>query len=259
MAILDVDFSANNSLGKKNAMRVIVPEKRSGPFPVLYLLHGLSDNHTAWTQQTNIVRYVEWLPLIIVMPNGERGWYTDSACQEFGKYESNIIEDAIPFVNATFRTIPMRSSRGIAGLSMGGYGAVKLALKHPDLFCATVGYSGAYDVVALAEPDTDRARELKAILGNEGRQIGESIFSLAEKLNPSDAPAIHLSCGTEDGLIENSRKLHRHLDEVGLAHEYFEHPGEHDWRYWNRHILEGLNFVMQVFGMSERLDVENSV
>ena len=143
MAICEIRLSSNNVLEKMVSVNVIVPEKKTGPFPVLYLLHGLSDDHTAWARNTRIEQYFGDLPLIIVMPNGERGWYTDSVSNPYAAFGTSIVKDLISFVDGTFRTIPTRAGRATAGLSMGGYGAAKLALKHPDLFCAGVSLSGA--------------------------------------------------------------------------------------------------------------------
>src|ERR1044071_6734116 len=99
----------------------------TGPFATFYLLHGLSDDHTIWLRRTSIERYVSSLPLIVVMPDGERGFYTDA--QEGFAFESAITKDLISFIDRTFPTKADRSGRAIGGLSMGGDGAVKLALK----------------------------------------------------------------------------------------------------------------------------------
>ena len=123
------------ALMKACSMTVIVPESGVGepPFPVCYLLHGLSDDHTSWARRTSIERYVANLPLIVVMPDGGRGFYTDAV--EGPAYERHLIEDVIGFVDRTFQTIRVRRGRVIGGLSMGGFGAMKLALKFPQLFC----------------------------------------------------------------------------------------------------------------------------
>ena len=132
MAICEIHLGNQNALHKMTSCMVILPENAGpGPFPVWYLLHGLSDNHTAWTRRTSLERYVGDLPLIVVMPDGGRGFYTDSATEPAGAFETFIVRDLVGFVDRTFQTRANREGRVISGLSMGGFGAVKLALKHP--------------------------------------------------------------------------------------------------------------------------------
>ena len=121
MAVCEIHFNAQPALAKMTSAMVILPEKAGpGPFPVFYLLHGLSDNHTAWTRRTSIERYVEGLPLIVVMPDGGRGWYSDSVAEPAGAFETLIVRDLVGFVAWTFRTVAAREGRVIGGLSMGG-------------------------------------------------------------------------------------------------------------------------------------------
>ena len=142
MAIATLNFYSS-SLQKQTPCNVILPEieGHDGPFPVYYLLHGLSDDCSMWGRKTSIGRYVQMLPLIVVMPDGGRGFYTDAP--EGFAYESFITRDLIPFVDRMFHTVAERSGRSIGGLSMGGYGAIKLALKHPELFVSANSHSGA--------------------------------------------------------------------------------------------------------------------
>src|SRR5579862_5893949 len=142
MALCEIHFWSN-SLTKMTAVNVIVPEGQKGPFPVFYLLHGLSDDYSAWCRRTSIERYVADLPLIVVMPDGGRGFYCDAIENPRQNYESAIVKDLIGFIDNTFPTVSKREGRVIGGLSMGGYGALKLAVKFPELFCATVSHSGA--------------------------------------------------------------------------------------------------------------------
>jgi len=142
MALTEIHYWSP-SLEKMAMATVIVPQGLPGPYATWYLLHGLSDDHSAWTRRTSVERYVDGLPVIVVMPDGERGWYTDSKANPKAQFESAIVRDLIPFVDAAFRTRPGREHRVVSGLSMGGYGAVKLALKHPGLFCAAASHSGA--------------------------------------------------------------------------------------------------------------------
>ncbi len=250
MAVCEVHFGNANALVKMTSAMVILPEGKTGPFPVFYLLHGLSDDHSVWVRRTSIERYVEGLPLIVVMPDGGRSFYTDAKDRPRFAYETHFIRDLMGFVDATFQTIPKREGRVIGGLSMGGYGAMKLALKHPDLFCAAVSHSGA---VAFASKrilgETDWVREFVPIFGKDPTGGPEDVFALAERADRATLPALRLDCGANDFLIEDNRRFHRHLESLGIPHEYAEHPGEHNWAYWDLHVQESIAFFMNALGL----------
>jgi S-formylglutathione hydrolase FrmB len=256
MAVCEFHFNSFPSVGKMTSATVIVPEGKTGPFPVFYLLHGLSDNHTAWTRRSSIERYVQDLPLIVVMPNGERSFYTDAENNSKAAFETYIMRDLIGFVDSTFQTIPTRDGRVIGGLSMGGYGAVKLALKHPNMFCAAVSHSGA---LARAnnfteDDDSDWAREVRAIFGNNSRGSDNDLFALAEKIDRSKLPALRIDCGVDDFLIEHNRSFHTHLSALNIAHEYEEFPGAHTWAYWDTHVQEAIAFFVRQLGITTESD-----
>ena len=249
MAICEFHLNQNNVLEKMTSFVAIVPDQKPGPFPVLYLLHGLSDDHTAWTRLSNIERYVRDLPLIVVMPNAERSFYTDAKERPKAAFETYIVQDLIGFVDQTFRTVPTREGRVVAGLSMGGYGAMKFALKHPDKFCAAVSHSGAVDFARGDFTRTDEwGQEWRPIMGSHPAGGPDDIFALAETIDRSVLPALRLDCGTEDFLLDHNRALHSHLTALGLPHEYEEHTGGHDWAYWNFYILDTLKFFGKVLG-----------
>ncbi|MDF2440812.1 MAG: putative tributyrin esterase [Abditibacteriota bacterium] len=247
MAIAELHFNATRSLQKMTSATVIVPEGRPGPFPVWYLLHGLSDNHTAWTRRTNLERYAANFPVIIVMPNGERGFYTDAPNPPH-LYESHIVRDTVEFIDVTFNTIADREHRVISGLSMGGYGALKLALKNPDKFGACVSHSGAvtFGHGSLADSDLPEDRkwlaEFRPLFGDNPRGGDNDIFTLAQKIERAKLPQIRIDCGTEDFLINENRELHAYLEHIGVPHEYQEFPGAHTWEYWDEHVQGTIKF-----------------
>jgi S-formylglutathione hydrolase FrmB len=228
-------------------MNIIFPEIGVGepPFPVCYLLHGLSDDHTIWARRTSIERYVAPLPLIVVMPDGGRGFYCDAL--EGPAYERHIIEDVIGFVDRTFQTIPERKGRVIGGLSMGGYGAMKLALKFPHLFCSAVAHSSAFDVRRRIER-LEMSAEMRRIFGPSPVGGPDDPYALAEKLDRKLLPALRIDCGREDGLLEENRAFHRYLEKLGIPHEYEEFPGAHTWDYWDQRVQEALTFHQRALG-----------
>ncbi|MDR7476069.1 MAG: alpha/beta hydrolase family protein [Armatimonadota bacterium] len=253
MALCELHYFSP-ALCKQTAAMVILPEGDfRPPYAVMYLLHGLSDDHTIWQRRTSIERYVADYPLIVVMPDGGRGFYTDA--KEGDAWETALVRDLIGFVDTRFQTRASRAGRCIGGLSMGGYGAVKLALKHPGLFCSAVSHSGALGRAhrsVLSDPDNPFAAELRRIFGEDPTGGPEDLFTLAERLQPAKRPALRIDCGTDDFLLEDNRGFHAHLEKLGYPHEYAEFPGGHDWGYWDLHVQEAIAFHARHLGLERR-------
>ena len=246
MAFCELHYFSD-SLQKAISADIILPEKKEGPFYALYLLHGLSDDHTIWQRRTSIERYVQDLPLIVVMPDGGRGFYTDAL--EGMAWESSIVKDLVNYVDTMLPTIASREGRCVEGLSMGGYGAIKFALKHPDMFSSAVGHSGAvawgHKPLIGNEPYT---KEFRHIAGEHPEGGENDLFALAKSCSKDLIPAIRFDCGTEDFLIEDNRVFHAYLEEIKFPHEYEEFPGTHEWGYWDVHVREGLEFHRRNIG-----------
>jgi len=243
MAFASMEFFAD-SIQKMSGLTAILPNS-AGPWPVLYLLHGLSDDHTVWCRRTSLERYVSDLPLLVVMPDGHRSFYCNDPRPDGCAYEDHIVRDVVGFVERVFPCMGRRRGRAIAGLSMGGYGAIMLGLRHPDVFCAVSSHSGAPLFAHQPIPDRPDVEALANCL-----PPGEyDCFALAEK-RKSDGrlPAIRMDCGTEDRLAKPNRSFHAHLEALGVPHVYEEYPGEHTWAYWDEHIGRTLAFVMEQFG-----------
>ncbi|HXT36747.1 MAG TPA: alpha/beta hydrolase family protein [Chloroflexota bacterium] len=230
-------FSA--ALEKMTAATLILPEGRSGPFPTFYLLHGLSDDHTAWTRNTSLERYAAAYPFLIVMPDGGRGYYSDAPGGD--AYETAIVRDLVTYVDQTFQTDPRPEARAIGGLSMGGYGALKLGMGYPDLFGSVTSHSCSRAVLWTHESNTDEEKFLRAF-GPMPRGGSSDLFALAERIDQAGLPALSLDCGTEDELLEVNRHFHAHLEALHIPHLYREYPGGHAWDYWDRRIQEALAF-----------------
>jgi S-formylglutathione hydrolase FrmB len=230
-------------LGKQMAMHVIVPQT-PGPHPVIYQLHGLSDDHSIWLRRTTIEAHAERIGAMVAMLDGDRSFYTDRA-DGTGAWERHILA-SVALVDATFRTRADRGGRAIGGLSMGGYGAMKLGLKHPGLFGSVVAHSGVLDIRRwcadlrrdpAASPTA--AAETRAIFGARVKP-GEDPFALAVRAKP--LPQLHIDCGHDDFLIEHNRRFHAHLERRGIAHIYREYPGAHTWDYWQARLEESFDF-----------------
>ncbi|MBV9865406.1 MAG: hypothetical protein JO316_08660 [Abitibacteriaceae bacterium] len=249
MAFCELHYFSK-ALGMQTAANVILPEGDSkGPFAVFYLLHGLSDDHTIWLRRTSIDRYVQGLPLMVVMPNGGRGFYTDAA-QGFA-YEKSMIEDLVGYIDGMFNTKAERSGRCIGGLSMGGYGAVRLALRRPDMFCSANSHSGAMNFGHEKRDSTsdELINEFRRVLGENHVGGKDDLYTLAEQIERSQLPALRIDCGTEDFLLNSNREFHAYLDKIGLPHEYAEFSGAHEWSYWDVHVQEALRFHTKNLGL----------
>jgi S-formylglutathione hydrolase FrmB len=248
MALLQIEFFGKH-LGKMASMAAICPQE-PGPYPVLYLLHGHSDNHSAWFRRSGIERYVEGQNLIVVMPDGFVSFYCNDPRPGGLPYEDHIVKDVVQTIDRMLPTIPRREGRGIAGLSMGGYGAMKLAMKHPDMFAAASSHSGALDIASLGRERHvgSHASEVAKTVADDS---SDNCFHLAKQLvGREPRPAIRFDCGVDDFLIEDNRHYHAHLEAVGLEHTYAEYPGEHTWDYWDEHVRETVQFMVEHLGKS---------
>lgn len=245
MAFLTVNYYSQ-SLQKACTMNVILPESSDRPYPVMYLLHGLSDDYTIWSRRTRIEWYVRDLPLAVVMPDGGRGFYSDAV--RGPAHESHIINDVISFIDRHFNTQAERSGRVITGLSMGGYGALKLALKFPDMFCSVVSHSGG--VAAGHNPfREDLANELVLIYGENHVGGKDDLWAIVENVDRNKLPAIRMDCGLDDFLLDDNRAFHQHLIKLNIPHEYEEFPGEHNWDYWDIHVQDAIKFHARSLGI----------
>jgi len=249
MAFLDV-HAFSESLARQVSFHVLLPQTLTRPVPVLWLLHGLSDDHTTWLRRTSIERYAAARNLAVVMPAVGRSFYQDMA--NGARYWTFLSEELPALCRAWFPLSTAREDNFAAGLSMGGYGALRLALTHPDHFAAGASLSGALDLNRrLREAGREGSRISRAewigIFGPELRAEGtdSDLHFLAARAAAGQGPrpALFLSCGTGDELLPDSRDFHAHLDRVDLAHVYEEHPGEHDWEYWDTHIQRVIEWL----------------
>lgn len=216
-------------------------------YPVLYLLHGLTGHYSDWVSRTNVADYASEYRLIIVMPEGNDGWYTDSATITTDKYESYILQELLPDVQQRYRTIEARYGRAIAGLSMGGFGAIKFGLKSPETFVFAGSMSGAFGVTRLTEKEIPNNRweasmKLFGPVGSDARKAND-VYEIIKNLTPariSSLPYFYFDCGTEDSslIFPYNRELSALMYEKKIPHEYRELPGDHSWGYWDRQVQE---------------------
>jgi putative tributyrin esterase len=240
-------------LGRTISYRILYPvkyyaaDKRDTRFPVLYLLHGLTGHSNDWLEKTRVAGYATHYDLFIVMVEGGNGWYTDSATVPADKYESYILSELIPDVEKRFRVSTQREGRAIAGLSMGGYGAFKFGLKHPEMFALAASMSGAFGAASwtekeLKDPGVIRDSLLQTFgTADSPTRAANDVFKLAREVSAKKTaplPYFYFDCGTEDFLFGNNRELASLFVELKIPHEYRQLPGTHAWPYWDAQVQE---------------------
>jgi putative tributyrin esterase len=243
----------SKALGRTIRYRVLVPESYGlslRRYPVLVLLHGLTGDYRDWSTRSNVAEYSRHLPLIIVMPDGENSWYTNSAGDASEKFEDYILVDLIADVEQKYDVIRSSYGRAVAGLSMGGFGALKLALKRPRRFVVAASFSGALPAARDADFGSSLGKEferLQQIFGPGGSETrrANDVYALAAAIPRGQLPYIYFDCGIEDGLLESNRELAAALKTAGVTYEYHEYPGAHTWDYWDARIKEVLPLIVR--------------
>ena len=252
MALIQMNF-LSQSLMRNVPVNVILPvdklsfpgmEKREEkPFKTLYLLHGIFDNYTSWISGTMIQRWAEEKNLAVVMPSGENMFYVDQeAAHNF--YGEFIGKELVDITRKTFPLSKKREDTYIAGLSMGGYGALRNGLKYSDTFGCIAALSSALIIDGISE----RTDDIPSYI--ESRSYAESVFGDLEKVVESDKnpkwlvkklkernkniPKIYLTCGKQDFLLDANRELRNFLNEQGIEVTYVEEDGAHEWDFWNQ-------------------------
>ncbi len=254
MALIRCDFFSD-VLELSTSMTVILPQATSaqigmrgvasapGSHPTLYLLHGLSDDDSVWLRRTSIERYVSTLGLAVVMPQVHRSFYADQA---HGMRFWTFLSEELPAVAGSFFPLSnRREDTFVAGLSMGGYGAFKWALRRPERFAAAASLSGALDVAGLqrgAGPDDPVNR---AFGGRPVAGTPDDLLWLLDRAHRTgtDLPALYLACGTEDFLVEHNRTFVAAADATGVPLTADFSTGDHEWGYWDAKIQDVLAWL----------------
>ncbi|KVT02090.1 alpha/beta hydrolase [Burkholderia ubonensis] len=222
---------------------------RADRFPAVYVLHGSGGDHTDWTSNTRIGELADRYHVILVMPDGGReSWYIDSPFDSGSRYETFVGKEVVSYIDTHFRTIATKHARAITGLSMGGFGALRIALDRPDAFGAAGSISGAVDPRKCGdEPGIDH------VFGDPGRH--PSFWSRNAIVESARAFAhlhmdLTIDCGADDSLVGANRTLHERLNALGVPHDYAERPGGHTWDYWANAIRYQVLFFASSFQRS---------
>ena len=251
MAFLSTDIYSN-ALRMDTHINVILPQDRTcsdEPAKVLFLLHGLSDDCSKWTRFTAIERKISGKNLAVVMPEVQRSFYTD---MRYGlNYFTYIAYELPKLCKALFNLSDKREDNFIAGLSMGGYGALKTAFTRPDAFSKVASFSGAVAFRRTLESgvegiySADRIKELVGICGEEMKFTDvEDPFCLAKKvLSENNAPELLITCGTEDFLYQDNLKFKAYLEEIGYDFTFLDWAGVHCWEFWDESLDRLIEFL----------------
>lgn len=261
MALIQANF-ISKSLMRTVPMNVILPvdkitfsgmpEENEAPYKTLYLLHGVLGNYTDWISGTNIQRWAEEKNLAVVMPSGDNMFYVDQKeCQNY--YGEFIGKELVEITRKMFPLSHKREDTFIAGLSMGGYGAIRNGLKYHDTF----GYIAGLSSAILIDGIENRTNDSPFFM--ERRDYAEHVFGDLKKVKDSDKnprwlvkklkeehvklPKMYLACGTEDPLLELSRSFRDFLKDTGVDLTYEEGQGGHEWEFWNRYIKKVIDWL----------------
>lgn len=242
----------SQSLGMQTEVNIVMPQKNkkgeiglngkatTEQYKSLYLLHGLSDDQTIWLRRTSIERYAEEYGICVIMPSGGRSFYFDQ--QNGEKYYTYITQELPNLINEFFCISNKREHRFIAGISMGGYGALKIALKENDKFYAAAGLSSVADIHC----DRFKQHLINTIGEEKYLSEDEDLFTLiVRKQNEVQKPKLYMWCGTEDFLYTDNIKLMKQIKNLDFDYTYEESTGNHGWVYWDKQIQRVLEWMFK--------------
>ncbi|WP_114791208.1 alpha/beta hydrolase-fold protein [Niabella yanshanensis] len=245
---VDTVLTRSTAMKKDIKAVVITPDSynKSKQYPVVYLLHGYSGSYANWPKAAAVRESADRLDQIIVCADGGFGsWYWDSPVDPSFKYETYVSQELVAWVDAQYSTIKNPKGRAIAGLSMGGHGALYLAIKHPDVFGATGSMSGGVDIRPFPN-NWDMAKRLGKYAEAPDLWEKNTVINMLHLIQPKTLSII-VDCGTEDFFYEVNQELHRQLSYRNIPHDYITRPGGHTCPYWENAVKYQLLFFHNFF------------
>lgn len=245
-----VDTIAVHSAAMNKAIKTVViqPEgSKKKDLPTLYLLHGYSGNYGDWINKVPAIKELaDHFGILIVCPDGGFGsWYWDSEIDQDFKYETFVAKELVNYIDGKYPVIKDRSKRGITGLSMGGHGALYLAIRHQDTFGAVGSTAGGVDIRPFPN-NWDMAKRIGSYDQNPQVWEGHTVMELTHLIKPKSLE-IFIDCGTEDFFYDVNAKFHEKLTYLNIPHRYLSMPGAHNWDYWSKSIQYQLIFFQDFF------------
>lgn len=228
----------------------VVPDKATGncgqACPVIYLLHGHGGNAKSWiTIKPELPRIADEKGIIFVCPDGKNSWYWDSPLNSAYRYETFVSDELVKYTDAHYATEADRQGRAIAGLSMGGHGALWNAIRHKDVFGAAGSTSGGVDIRPFPQ-NWDMSKQLGEFAANRKRWDEYTVINQIDKIQNGDL-AIIIDCGESDFFLEVNKALHQRLLGRGIDHDFITRPGTHNRIYWNNSIDYQILFFEKFF------------
>jgi S-formylglutathione hydrolase len=235
----DITFFSQ-ALQRDMQYRVLLPETGQGhKLAVVYLLHGGGGTFRDWSNYSDVAQFAA-RGLLLVMPQGDYSYYTNAALRPRDRYEDYIVDDLSADVERRFSVRADRAGRAIAGVSMGGFGAVKLALRHPDRYGFAAALSPAIDVPRrlFSWRRLNQSRSYREIFGPDGSETRRASdpFLLVASADSKTMPFFYLTCGRQESLLAPNREFAALLDRYRIAHQFHDVPGGHDWNQWNAQL-----------------------
>jgi S-formylglutathione hydrolase FrmB len=248
-AIVDTIQVYSQSMQKNIKAVIITPDTYASAtqLPVVYLLHGYSGNHLKWINSAKgFERAADQYNMIIVCPDGGYGsWYWNSPVDPKSQYETFIADELVKAIDLRYKTVKDRTGRAITGLSMGGHGALYLAIKHQDIFGAAGSMSGGVDIRPFPN-NWDMAKVLGTYADQPERWEKNTVINMLYQLTPNSL-AIIIDCGTDDFFYKVNENLHQQLLYRNIPHDYITRPGGHTWAYWTNAVKYQLLFMRNYF------------
>ncbi len=264
-SILEGNTIKSKILGENVKYSIYLPDGYNTStrlYPVVFLLHGYTGNQADWAEPgeigriaDNAIKQGEIAPVILVMPDAKNTYYVNNFNNSV-RFEDMFFQEFIPAIDSMYRTRAKREWRAVAGLSMGGYGALVYAMHHPDVFSACVGLSAAVrkdeDLAKVKEDTSVWGRTIKGIYGeslvNEHWHANNPL-DLVEKFDKADRqiPKFYIDCGDDDELLKGNIWLNFKMNQLGIPHEFRVRNGGHSWNYWRTGISDGLKFINSVY------------
>lgn len=250
--IVDTVQTYSASMKKNIKAIVITPDNYSSAtaLPVVYLLHGYSGNYSDWVKMVKgIEKYTDLYQIMIVCPDGNNSWYWDSPLDSTYRYETYVSNELVSWVDSKYKTIKDKKGRAITGLSMGGHGALYLALKHPDVFGAAGSMSGGVDIRPFPN-NWQMAMRMGSYDSHPENWEKNTVINMLHLYKPKSLELI-IDCGTEDFFFKVNESLHQQLVYRNIPHDYLVRPGAHNWHYWDNAIKFQLLFMHNFFDKSQ--------
>ena len=252
-AIVDTIQVYSTSMQKNIKAVIVTPDNYSSvkELPVVYLLHGYSDNHLGWINKAKgFEKQADIQNLIIVCPDGGySSWYWDSPIDPKSQYETFVSSELVKAIDSKYKTIKDRKGRAITGLSMGGHGALYLAIRHQDVFGAAGSMSGGVDIRPFPN-NWDMAKRLGTYAEQPERWEKNTVINLLHLLTPNSL-ALIIDCGTDDFFYQVNQNLHQQLLYHNIPHDYITRPGGHTWPYWTNAVKYQLLFMSNYFNSAK--------